>query len=350
MCNNSFYIGERLIGHEKAPFIIAEVAQAHDGSLGTAHAYIDAIAETGADAVKFQTHIAEEESTLDEPFRVKFSYQDKTRYEYWKRMEFTKEQWKELFEHATERDLFFLSSPFSVKAVEMLNEIGVPAWKVGSGEINTKDMLDAIVGTGLPVLISTGMSSYREIEETTSFVRKKGIAFALFQCSTRYPASFREVGLNVIDELRQRFRCIVGLSDHTGSIFPSLAALARGADMIEVHVVINKRLFGPDVAASISIDELALIVKARDAFYTLNNHTVDKDVFAESVANTKLIFSKSLAPLKYLKAGTVLEREMITLKKPGTGIPLAELNNLVGRSLKREVSPKRLLKWGDIEL
>ena len=348
MSNNSFHIGERLIGHEKAPFVIAEVAQAHEGSLGTAHAYIDAIAEAGADAVKFQTHIAEEESTLDEPFRVKFSYQDKTRYDYWKRMEFTKIQWKELFEHASERGLVCLSSPFSVKAVEMLNEIGVPAWKVGSGEINTKDMLDAIVGTGLPVLISTGMSSYREIEEITSFIRRKGTAFALFQCSTRYPASFKEVGLNVIDELRQRFRCLVGLSDHTGSPFPSLAALARGADMIEVHVVINKRLFGPDVVASISIGELAMIVKARDAFHTMNNHTVDKDVFAKSVADTKLLFSKSIAPVKALKAGTVLKREMVTLKKPGTGIPFSELNNIIGRSLKREVFPERLLKWDDI--
>ena len=349
MTTDGFSIGKHVIGKDKA-FVIAEVAQAHDGSIGTAHAYIDAIAEAGADAVKFQTHIAADESTLDEQFRIKFSYQDKTRYDYWKRMEFTKEQWAELFEHAKRSGLVFLSSPFSVKAVEMLNEIGVPAWKVGSGEVNTQDMLDAIVGTGLPVLVSTGMSSYREIEDTTSFIRRKGIAFALFQCSSRYPASFTEVGLNVIDELRQRFRCPVGLSDHTGSVFPSLAALARGSDMIEIHVVIDRRLFGPDVAASITIDELALIVKAKDTFHTMNNHPVDKDAFARSVADTKVLFSKSMAPARMLNKGTVLESNMLMLKKPGSGILPHEIKKIIGLRLRRNVSPERILQWDDIEL
>ena len=117
------------------PYIIAEVSQNHDGSLGQAHAFIDAVAITGADAIKFQTHIAEAESTIYEPFRVKFSYEDDTRYDYWKRMEFTESQWKELYEHARNKGLDFLSSPFSVEALEMLDRIGVEAWKFGAGEV-----------------------------------------------------------------------------------------------------------------------------------------------------------------------------------------------------------------------
>ena len=139
--------------------IIAEVAQAHDGSLGAAHAYIDAIADAGADAVKFQTHIAEAESTPHEPWRVKFSKQDATRYDYWKRIEFTEEQWLGLKQHADERNLIFLSSPFSIEAVDLLTRIGVRYWKIASGEVSNLPMLEHILKTRLPIILSSGMSS-----------------------------------------------------------------------------------------------------------------------------------------------------------------------------------------------
>ena len=138
-------------------YIVAEVSQNHDGSLGMAHAFIDAIAKTGADAVKFQTHIASEESTVHEPFRVKFSYCDDTRYDYWKRMEFTKEQWKGLYDHASALGLDFLSSPFSVKALRMLEDIGISAWKFGSGEVFNTVLLHEAIKTGKPILLSTGL-------------------------------------------------------------------------------------------------------------------------------------------------------------------------------------------------
>src|SRR5258706_2048327 len=138
--------------------IIAEVAQAHDGSLGLAHAFIDAIAAAGADAVKFQTHIAAAESTPAEPFRVKFSKQDASRYEYWKRMEFTEDQWRGLAEHARERGILFVSSPFSIEAVDLLERVGMPMWKIPSGETSNAMLLDRILDTGAPVLLSTWMS------------------------------------------------------------------------------------------------------------------------------------------------------------------------------------------------
>ena len=138
--------------------VIAEIAQAHDGSLGAAHAYIDYAARAGAHAVKFQTHIADAESTPSEPWRTRFSRQDETRLDYWRRMEFTAEQWAGLKRHADDRELLFLSSPFSMEAVALLNEVGVAGWKVASGEITNFRMLDAMASTGQPVILSTGMS------------------------------------------------------------------------------------------------------------------------------------------------------------------------------------------------
>ena len=177
MNNNKFYdesiffIGDKKVGSTEKCFIIAEIAQAHDGSLGMAHAYIDAVSRTGADAIKFQTHIASAESTKFEKFRVQVFPQDKTRYEYWKRMEFTHNQWKELAEHAKKVGLIFLSSPFSVEAVQLLDNIGMPAWKIGSGEVDNKSLIDAVSKTGKPILLSTGMSKWSDIDKTINIVK-----------------------------------------------------------------------------------------------------------------------------------------------------------------------------------
>jgi N,N'-diacetyllegionaminate synthase len=143
--------------------IIGEVAQMHDGSLGTAHAYIDAVAGAGADGVKFQTHIAAAESTPGEPWRVKFSPQDSTRYQYWKRMEFSEEQWRGLAEHARDRGLIFLSSAFSAEAVELLERLGMAAWKVGAGEVSNLPLIERMARTGRPVLLSSGMSGWADV-------------------------------------------------------------------------------------------------------------------------------------------------------------------------------------------
>lgn len=342
-------IDERPVGPGMRPFVIAEVAQAHDGSLGTAHAYVDAVADSGADAIKFQTHMASEESTHDEPFRVRFSKQDETRYAYWRRMEFTRAQWKGLAEHARDRGLVFLSSPFSVKAVEMLWDLGVRAWKIGSGEFGSKGLLHAMGERGGTILLSTGMSRMSEIEEGVEKIQSMGLPFAIFQCTSCYPTPLESVGINVMDELRSRFHCPVGLSDHSGSVFPGLYAMARGADLLEVHVTFDRRLFGPDVKASVTMDELTFLSEAGRSFHTLRSNPVDKDRMADELEEMRGMFSKSVAPRRDLPSGTVLERHMLTLKKPGTGIPETEIDRLEGRVLKRAVPADRLLCWDDVE-
>ena len=233
----SFEIEGKKIGSTAPCLVIAEVAQAHDGSLGMAHAFIDAASKAGADAIKFQTHIATEESTLDEPFRVPFSYEDKNRYEYWKRMEFNEDEWFGLAEHARARNLIFLSSPFSEAAVKLLNRLNVPAWKVGSGEaINNPSLMKSIRRTGRPILLSTGMSNWNDIDNTIEEIQKEEIPYALFQCTSEYPTVLERVGINVLSEIRERYDCPVGLSDHSGSIYPSLMALAQGCNLLELHV------------------------------------------------------------------------------------------------------------------
>ena len=344
-----FSIASRSIGPGNPCLIIGEVAQAHDGSLGLAHAFIDAIAAAGADAVKFQTHIAAAESTPDEPWRVKFSLQDETRFDYWRRMEFSEAQWLGLKRHADEKGLIFLSSPFSVEAVKLLTRIGVPAWKVASGEIGNPLLLDAMYRTGLPILFSSGMSDWAELDQAVAGAKKAGCAVAVLQCSTMYPCPAEKIGLNLLPEMRARYTCPVGLSDHSGVIFAGLAAVATGCDLYETHVTLSRDMFGPDVVASITPVELRQLVTGVRFIETMQAHPLDKGAMAAEMEPLRKIFGKSLVPCQTLEKGTLLSRELLTAKKPGQGIPVADIDRVVGRRLVRAVSAAEFLQWQDLE-
>jgi len=336
------------LGHGRC-LIIGEVALTHDGSLGLAHAFIDAIAAAGADAVKFQTHIAAAESTLSEPFRVAFSRQDATRYAYWKRMEFSEEQWVGLATHARERGLLFLSSAFSVAAVEMLQRIGMPLWKVGSGESFNAELIDRMADTGAPVLLSTGMSTLGDIDAAVARVRTKGVPVGVFQCTTAYPCPPEKIGLNMLDVYRQRYGCWVGLSDHSATIFPGLAAATLGVDFIELHVTLSREMFGPDVPASVTTAELRQMVNGVRFIERMHANPVDKDAVAADAVPLRRIFTRSIVAARPLAAGAVIGREDLLLKKPGTGLPPERLNEIVGRTLRRAVEADALLAVEDIE-
>jgi len=318
-------------------FIIAEIGQAHEGSLGMAHAYIDALAQTGVDAVKFQTHIAEAESSVYEPFRVKFSYEDATRFNYWKRMEFTPEQWKELKAHCDEAGVAFLSSPFSNAAVDLLEETGISRYKIGSGEVTNLLMLEKIARTGKPVILSSGMSSFDELDKSVTFLQKRGIDVSVLQCTTAYPTRPEEWGLDVIDALKKRYDVPVGFSDHSGDIFASLAAAARGAEILEFHAVFDKRMFGPDAKASLTIDEIARLVEGVRAIETALRHPVDKSDNTR-FKELKGMFEKSLAVNKDLPAGHRLTFDDLEAKKPkGYGIDTSRFEEVIGKPLARSM-------------
>jgi N,N'-diacetyllegionaminate synthase len=334
----------RNLGSESGVMVIAEVAQGHDGSLGMAHAYIDAVARAGADAVKFQTHLAAAESTPGEPWRVKFSPQDASRYDYWRRMEFTEEQWHGLKRHADERGLKFLSSPFSLEAVELLTRVGVAAWKVASGEVSNTPMLERMAATELPIILSSGMSSISELDAAAELVKAHDLPLFVLQCTSAYPCPAEKMGLNLIPFFRERYGCGVGLSDHSGTIYSGLAAVTLGIDVLEVHVTLSREIFGPDVPVSLTTAELGQLVEGIRFIEKINAHPVDKDAMAAELAPMRQLFTKSVVARMDLPTGTVLRKEHLAVKKPGTGIPASRLEELVGRRLRKDVATDELLQ------
>lgn len=329
--------------------IIAEIAQAHDGSLGMAHAYIDALSKTGIDAIKFQTHIAAAESSIYEPFRVKFSKQDASRYDYWKRMEFTLKQWKGLKAHCDEVGLEFISSPFSNAAVDLLEDVGVSSYKIGSGEVTNFLLLERIAKTGKPVILSSGMSSYEELDKTVAFLKSKGIDFSILQCTTSYPTLPEQYGLNVIQELKVRYGVTVGFSDHSATIEAPIAAVALGAEIIEFHAVFNKEMFGPDVSASLTVSQITQITKGIRNIEAAQKQPIDKNDIS-AYKNLKTIFEKSLAVNKSLKAGHILDFSDLEGKKPANkGIPASLFESIIGKELVRDLEQWDFLTQEDIK-
>jgi N-acetylneuraminate synthase len=329
--------------------IVGEVAQAHDGSLAMAHAFIDAIADAGADAVKFQTHIAAAESTRAEPWRVRFSTQDATRFDYWRRMEFTEAQWLDLKHHADRRGLVFLSSPFSLDAVALLQRVGITAWKIASGEINNDPLFTAILATRLPIILSCGMSPLSEVDRAVARIQEHGVPLTLLQCTSLYPCPPAKVGVHLIPMFRERYGCPAGLSDHSGTIFAGLAAATLGAAMVEVHVTLAREMFSPDRSVSITPAELRQLVEGVRFIEQMAEGRPAKDELAIETTAMRALFMKSVAPLDDLPAGTRLTPEHLTLKKPGTGIPAARLHELVGRTTRRALRADELIQETDLE-
>ena len=320
--------------------IIAEIAQAHDGSLGIAHSYIDALATCGVDAVKFQTHIAEAESSPFETFRVKFSFEDETRFDYWKRMEFTLEQWKGLKQHCDEVNVEFISSPFSCAAVDLLEVVGVQRYKIGSGEMTNYLMLAKIAKTSKPIILSSGMSNYKELDDCIAFLKPFGNELSLLQCTTAYPTQPEQWGLKEILKLKERYKIPVGYSDHSSDITACIAATALGAEILEFHAAFDKKMFGPDAKASLNLNEIKQVVHSVRTLEKSMNYKADKtDV--SIYKDLKTLFGKSLAVNKNLSKGHVLTVEDLESKKPGNiGIMAIDFTEVIGKKLT-----KSLMKW-----
>lgn len=326
--------------------IIAEIGQAHDGSLGILHSYIDAAARCGVNAIKFQTHIADAESSLLEPFRVQFSYVDETRHAYWRRMEFTTDQWIGIKDHCDERGLEFLSSPFSLEAVRLLECLGVKQYKIASGEVTNHLLVDTVARLGKPVTLSMGLASYQDMDDAIAILKKYNTPFSVLQCTTQYPTPPEALGLNVIQELKERYQCSVGLSDHSGRPESALAAVAMGAEIIEAHLVFDQNMFGPDAKASLTpqtfkqmVDGIRFIEKAMAS-------PIDKNHCA--TGELKKIFGKSLAVNRAMKAGEIIERDCLETKKPADqGVDPRDYEKVIGKTLKRDLAHNDFLQESD---
>lgn len=337
-----------MLSKKTSPYIIAEIGQAHEGSLGILYSYIDAIAKTGVNAVKFQMHIAEAESSEHEPFRVKFSLEDKTRFDYWKRMGFSLEQWKGIKAHCSQAGLDFICSPFSNLAVEWLEEVGVKYYKIGSGEVNNFLILEKIAQTGKPVILSSGMSSYNELDETVRFLKERNVDFSILQCTTAYPTQPEQYGLNVISELKSRYNVAVGFSDHSAKKEACIAATALGASILEFHVVFDREFFGPDAKASLTIAEAKELVQAVQNIAMSLANPIDKNDI-ESLKPLKQIFEKSLAINKDLPKNHILRFEDLEAKKPkGFGILASNYKEVIGKPLKSDMKQWDFLNEDDL--
>ena len=333
----------------KKPYLIAEIAQAHEGSLGILHSYIDAVSKTGVQAIKFQMHIAEAESSIYEPFRVKFSKEDDTRFDYWKRMEFSLEQWKEIKKHCDDVGLDFICSPFSNLAVDWLEEIGVHTYKIGSGEVNNLLLLEKICATGKPIIISSGMSSFDELDKTVDFLKNKSVDFSILQCTTAYPTKPEQYGLNVINELKKRYNVSVGFSDHSAKVSTGIAAVALGAEILEFHVVFHREIFGPDAIASLTIEETKQLVETVNDIQSAIDNPIDKNN-NNQFDELKSIFEKSLAINKNLPENHIITFDDLESKKPkGYGISATDFQKVIGKKLNKEKSKWDFLTEEDIE-
>lgn len=320
---------------------------AHDGSVSLFHSMVDSIAEAGADIVKFQIHVANQESTLDEPFRDSTFIRDKTRFEYWQRTEFNLSQWEDIVAHIRDRGLEPVASTFSPAGMDVVSELGLTTWKIGSAESRQPWFVKQACQRANLVIASTGMSNWGEIDQMVSIAKETSTPVILLQCTSKYPSPAGGVGINVLDQFQRRYNVPVGLSDHSGSLIPSLVALSHGAAFVEVHVTYSRSMAGPDSASSLSFEDLAALVDARDQIVDILKNPVDKDAVAESLSLERNIFGRSLALTRRVAAGETISADMLIGKKPGGGIPVSEIETVAGSVARRNLSPQFLLKRED---
>lgn len=325
--------------------IIAEIGSTHDGSFGNAGCLIDAASECGVDAVKFQTHIAKAETLPDAPSPPYF--ESEPRFAYFERTAFTKSQWIKLKKHAEKRGLLFLSSPFSVEAVQLLEEIGVKQYKIPSGEVTNLPMLEIIAQTGKPILLSSGMSLWAELDEAVNTIIKYHSRLTVLQCTTQYPCAYEKVGLNIMLEMRERYKLPMGLSDHTLTNYAAFAAVTLGATVIEKHFTLSRRMYGSDTKHSLEPAEMTDLVQGIRAIETMLASHVDKNDITQLSA-MKQTFEKSVVSLVDIPEGTRITKAMIGTKKPGTGIPARNYYNIVGKRSTRHIPANTLLREVDI--
>jgi N,N'-diacetyllegionaminate synthase len=326
------------------PRLIAEIGSVHDGSFGNACKLIEAAASCGADAVKFQTHIAEAETLADAPSPSYFTGEE--RFAYFRRTGFTCAQWQKLREVCAANKVAFLSSPFSLEAVDLLEEVGVGAYKIPSGEVTNLPLLERIAETGKPALLSSGMSSWAELDAAVEMLRRGGPVM-LLQCTSAYPCPPERVGLNVLAELRSRYGHPVGFSDHTTGMAAAFAAAALGADVIEKHFTFSRLMYGSDAANSMEPADFRHLASGLREIWTMRAAPVDKDDIAP-YCEMKRVFEKSIVTARRIVVGQLIGRADLAFKKPGDGISAARYRDIIGRRAVRDLPAEHKLLDEDV--
>jgi len=341
----------RLTNNDTAIFIIAEAGVNHNGSIALAKQLIDTAAKAHADAVKFQTFIAEEVISTDAP---KAEYQKQTtdafesQLNMIKKLELSKEDHQELMAYANHKNIMFLSTPFDDKSVDLLVKLGVSLIKISSGEITNHPFLKYIAKKGLPIILSTGMSTLEEVAEAVSVIKEAGCKeLTLLHCTSNYPARVEDCNLLTMKTMADAFDVPVGYSDHTLGIYVPLAAAAMGACVIEKHFTLDKNLLGPDHRASLEPAELEEMVRGIRLVEKARGSSVKALVELEH--EVRDVARKSIVAKVDIPAGTVITEDMLAFKRPGIGISPKDSNMLIGKITTQVINKNEMLKFEELE-
>ena len=326
--------------------LIAEIGSVHDGSFGNAQCLIDAVSNSGAWAVKFQHHIADEETTDYAPNPSYFS--EESRKDYFNRIAFSKHQWEMLYKQAKSKSLKFIVSPFSVKSLYELAESGIDIVKIASGEVTNTELLKEVRLLKINTILSSGMSTIEELEIARDILGD--YLLTVMQCTSEYPCKPRNVGLNNISMFGERFKTSRGFSDHTIGSVASILAVGEGAEYIEKHVTFSNKMYGSDAKHSMEISEFPSFVRDVQLAHEMIHAKQDKDKSAETLSAMKRTFEKSFVYTKDLKIGHKIGKADLALKKPGNGLSSKNLEEILGAELLRPVKYDEQVKLVDIKV
>lgn len=337
-------IGTKTIGKNYPVYIIAEGCDNHMGNLDIAKQMCLQAKLAGADCIKFQHHLPDEEMLKDVPMSSNF---DIPLYDFLKMHALTLDQHAELMEYCKKIEIQYLCTPFSLKAAYELDEIGVEAFKIGSGEMTDIPTLVKIAELGKPMIVSTGMCDFEEIQRTYDALVKTGISFAFTNCLSEYPPKYEDVNLNVIGEMKKRFPgTVIGHSDHTPDLYTSYAAVALGAAIIEKHVILNKQISGPDQSVSIDFFDLYHLV---DGIRKIEKALGCEKKVQEKEKGIREWAFRSIVTRCEIKRGEKITDAMIWSKRPGTGIPSYKRDEIIGKCALHDIGENVLLKYEDFE-
>lgn len=343
---SGFSIDQRKIGEDYPPLILVEVGINHEGSLKKALQLVDAATEAGAEVVKFQCHITEKEMVPTDMTPGSIS-KDKL-WDIIKRCELTEVEERKVQAHCRERGVIYLSTPFSREAADRLDAMGVPAFKIGSGECNNIPLLRHIAAKGKPMILSTGMNNIESIRKSVAAIQPYGVPLALMHCTSMYPTPYDRVRLGAIPELRKTFPGVpIGLSDHSLNIWTCLGAVALGACLLEKHFTISRSWPGPDTGISIEPNELKDMIEGSRAIWMARGGSKTRLVEEQPVIDFAYATVVTIAPIRI---GETFSRDNIWVKRPGTGKILSErFDDIVGRRATRDIPADVHVQPTDIE-
>ena len=345
-------IANKFVGENYPCFIIAEVGPNHNGDINIAKKLIDVVADAKADAIKFHTFEAKRYVSKNTPkadYDIKNTGTNEDMLEEQKKFELSKDVHIELKKYAEERGLIFFSTPHANEwSVDLLEEINVPAYKIASTDLTNIPVIKYIASKNKPMILSTGMAMLKDIERAVDAIKETGNErLVILHCTSDYPLQMKDVNLNILSVLKEKFNVLVGYSDHTLDINVPCLAVALGARVIEKHITLDRSMQGPDHKSSLEPNELKeMIEKIRETEIILGSK---EKVPTQAELNVAKVGRKSIVANKFIKKGQIITKEMITFKRPGVGIPPYEIEDVIGKKARYDLEEDKLISFEDLE-